>query len=178
MVKVVFCLPGKSYSREFLLAWTDLMTQVLSRGHQAMVSQNLSRSMCIANIRGSEYDVAMFIDPDIVFRPDDFFALLESPHEITAGLYLKEPTLASPEPAFEGVSIDVDGGEQYIKVEHAALGWLLVRNNVIESIPGHLFWGSSPVSEADAFCSNVINAGHEIYVDTKIRIGHRVEIII
>jgi hypothetical protein len=109
----------------------------------------------------------MFIDSDIIFRPDDFFNLLESPHDITAGLYLKEPTLSSPEPEFMGTNLRPEdiGDEQYIKSEQSAFGWLLVRKGVIEANPSPEFW------KQNTFVGDV-------HLDTKVRVGHRVEIVI
>jgi hypothetical protein len=166
MVKVVFCLPGKTYSREFLLSWTDLVMQTASRGHQVAVSQQPTLEKCVAPISGTEYDVAMLIGCDIVFRPDDFFGLLESPHDVTTGLYLKEPTLASPDPVFEGTSLtpsDV-GDEQYIDLETAPFGFMLLRKGVIEA------------NDASLWSQSTFNG--EVHADTKIRVGHRVEIVI
>jgi hypothetical protein len=166
MVKIVFCLPGKSYSREFLLSWTDLIMQTASRGHQVAVSQQLTRENCVAPIVGTEYDFAMFISSDIVFRPGDFFSLLESPHDVTAGLYLKEPTLANPEPSFEGTSFNPDNivSDNYIKVDKSAFGWLLLQKSVVESTDMSVWNKSEYVGE--------------VYIDTKVRVGHRVEIVI
>jgi len=166
MVNVVFCLPGSSYSREFLLSWTDLVMRVASRGHHVAVSQQPTRSACLTPISGTEYDVAMLIDSDIVFRPDDFFTLLESPHDVTAGLYLKEPTLASPEPSFHGTSLtpgDV-GTDQYVQLDSAGFGFMLMRKGVIETKEPK-FW------DGPAWTG-------EVQVDTTVRVGHRVEIVI
>ena len=165
-MKVVFCLPGKTYSREFLMAWTDLMMQTASRGHHAIVSQQPTITECLSPLTDAEYDVAMFIGSDIIFRPEDFFALLESPHDITTGLYLNEPTLSSPEPMFAGVNLKPDdvSSEQYMKVERSGLGWLLVRKDVV----------NDSSFDKDTF----VSSSHDIYVDTKVRVGHRVEIVI
>jgi len=38
-MKIVFALPGREYSREFLLAWSDLMLQCIKKGHEVMISQ-------------------------------------------------------------------------------------------------------------------------------------------
>ena len=107
MVKIVFCLPGKDYSREFLLSWSDLIMQAGAKGHNIMISQQYSsvvhfaRAKCMGGdaLKGPDqkpfqgavdYDVMMWIDSDMVFKPEDFFKLLESPHDVTAGLYMME----------------------------------------------------------------------------------------
>ena len=100
-------MPGRSYSREFLLAWSDLLIQATAKGHQCMISQQYSsvvhfaRARCLGGdvLKGPdqkpfqgnvEYDAMMWIDSDMVFKPDDFFSLLESPHDVTAGIYMTE----------------------------------------------------------------------------------------
>jgi hypothetical protein len=120
---------------------------------------------------GSDYDAAMLIGHDIAFRPTEFFSILESPHDVTTGVYLKEPTLDSPDPVFEGIGLapDTIGDQQYLKVENAGFGWLLLRKGILESV--------SAFSE-DSFFSDLQIAGHEIYADTTLRVGHRVDIVI
>jgi len=140
------------------------MMQTAARGHQAIVSQQPTLSQCLTPLKDNEYDVAMIIGSDIIFRPNDFFSLLESPHDITTGLYLKEPTLDSPEPLFAGVNLKPSdiGSEQYVKVDTVEFGWILLRKSVMDS---------------NTFDGNSFSAG-DIYVDTTVRVGHRVEIVI
>ena len=35
-----------------------------------------------------DYDVIVWIDSDIIFTPEDVFKLLDSPHDVTAGVYM------------------------------------------------------------------------------------------
>ena len=113
-------MPGRSYSREFLLAWSDLLMQASSRGHQVMISQQYSsvvhfaRAKCMGGdvlkgpdqkpFQGSvDYDVMMWIDSDIVFKPDDFFALLgeyETSIKRGPGLGDELPTARRPPNSF------------------------------------------------------------------------------
>jgi len=102
----------------------------------------------------------MLIGSDIVFKPEDFFSILESPHDVTSGMYLKKPSAEFNEPVFEGINVgpsDV-GSEQYVKVKKCALGWTLIRKGVLEA------------NDSTEF--------EEVYVDTTIRVGHSVEIVI
>jgi hypothetical protein len=117
-------------------------------------------------IVGTEYDVAMVVQSDVVFRPDDFFSLLESPHDVTAGLYLKEPTLAHPEPQFDGTTLTPEtlGDDQYVEADGAGFGFLLMQKGVVESKEPS-FWNQ-------AYWSG------PVHIDTKVRVGHRVEIVI
>jgi hypothetical protein len=212
MVKVIFCMPGRDYSREFLLAWSDLLMQASARGHQCMISQQYSsvvhfaRSKCLGGdvlkgpdqkpFQGSvEYDVMMWIDSDILFRPEDFFSMLESPHDVTVGLYMMEDLqnfaavkewntdFFKKTGSFKFLRPDdIVGASQYIPVAYAGMGWMMLKKGVVEDLKYPWFW--SPLenitdgiidmnSEDVAFCKALEAAGHPIYVDTKMRVGHQ-----
>ena len=218
MVKVVFCMPGRQYSREFLLAWSDLLMQASSRGHQVMISQQYSsvvhfaRAKCMGGdvLKGPdqkpfqgtvEYDVMMWIDSDIVFKPDDFFALLESPHDVTAGMYMMEDLqhfatvkewdedffakngtfkFMKPEDIVRVGEAD-SPSSSYLPVAYTGMGWMMIRKGVVETIKYPWFYSElqtvGPLvdmnSEDVSFCRALQAAGHTIHVDTKIRVGHQ-----
>jgi hypothetical protein len=216
MVKVVFCMPGRTYSREFLLAWSDLLMQASSRGHQIMISQQYSSVVHFARAKclggdvlkgpdqkpfqgGVEYDVMMWIDSDIVFKPEDFFTLLESPHDVTAGMYMMEDLqhFATVKEWNEDFFLktgtfkfmrpeDVVGAPQYVPVAYTGMGWMMIRKGVVESIKYPWFYsdlqtigGLTDMSSEDvAFCRALHTAGHTIHVDTRVRVGHQKLVLI
>lgn len=111
--KIIFCLPGKSYSNQFLLAWSDLILWCSQNNFDFSVSQNYSsvvhfaRTLCLGgdNTRGKlqkpfnnklDYDYIMWIDSDIIFKVDDFKKILESENDITSGIYKMENTINYP----------------------------------------------------------------------------------
>jgi hypothetical protein len=211
MVKVIFCMPGRQYSREFLLAWSDLLMQASSRGHQVMISQQYSsvvhfaRAKCLGGdvmkgpdqkpFQGAvEYDVMMWIDSDVVFKPDDFFALLESPHDVTAGMYMMEDLqhfatvkewdedFFAKNGTFKFVRPeDIVGASQYVPVAYTGMGWMMIRKGVVETIKYPWFHSDLQTvgslvdmnSEDVSFCRALQTAGHTIHVDTKVRVGHQ-----
>lgn len=106
-MKIVFCLPGLDYSREFLAAWSELLLVTMRHGHQVMLSQQYSsfvpfaRAKCLGAdvLAGPDqkpfqgevaYDVMVWIDSDVLFTPEMIEALLDSPHPVTAAPYLME----------------------------------------------------------------------------------------
>jgi hypothetical protein len=216
MVKVIFCMPGKMYSREFLLSWSDLLMQATNRGHQVMISQQYSsvvhfaRARCLGGdvLKGADqkpfqgqadYDVMMWIDSDIVFKPEDFFNLLESPHDVTAGLYMMEnlkefavvkewnEDFFKKDGTFKFLrQEDIVGSPQYVPVAYAGMGWMMIRKGVVESLKYPWFWSElenigdlvEMNSEDVAFCRALAKAGHAIHVDTKTRVGHQKLMII
>jgi len=219
MVKVIFCMPGRTYSREFLLGWTDLIMQASARGHQCMVSQqytscvHFARAKCLGGdvLKGPnqkpfqgqvDYDVIMWIDSDMVFRPDDFFTLLESPHDVTAGLYMMESmkefaavkdwdTAHFAEHGsfkfLEPADLPTDPESRYLQVAYSGMGWMMIRKGVVEDLKYPWFYGPLEVinesvvdmnSEDVSFCKALVAAGHPIYVDTKVRVGHQKALVI
>ena len=214
MVKVVFCMPGRQYSREFLLAWSDLLMQASSRGHQVMISQQYSsvvhfaRAKCMGGdvLKGPDqkpfqgavdYDVMMWIDSDIVFKPDDFFALLESPHDVTAGMYMMEDLqhfatvkewdedFFAKNGTFKFMKPEDLPSESkdssYLPVAYTGMGWMMIRKGVVETIKYPWFHSDLQTvgslvdmnSEDVSFCRALQAAGHTIHVDTKVRVGHQ-----
>ena len=216
-MKIVFCMPGREYSREFLLCWSDLLMQAANKGHQVMISQqyasvvHFARAKCLGGdvLKGKdqkpfqgemEYDAIMWIDSDIVFKPEDFFNLLESPHDVTAGVYMMEDLqhFATVEEwnkeyfAQKGTfkflrPDDIIGAPQYKKVAYTGMGWMLIRKGVIEDLKYPWFQSNlenitdtivDMSSEDVSFCKALWDAGHPVHIDTKIRVGHQKKVII
>ena len=215
-MKIIFCMPGRSYSREFLLAWSDLLMQASSKGHQVMISQQYSsvvhfaRAKCLGGdvMKGPDqkpfqgqvdYDAMMWIDSDIVFKPDDFFRILESPHDVTAGLYMMEDLqhmavvkewneeYFQKNGSFEFMKPDdLTEAPEYMPVAYAGMGWMMIRKGVVENLKYPWFWSDlqkigdlrDMSSEDVAFCRALKEAGHTVHVDTKLRVGHQKKMII
>ena len=215
-MKIIFCMPGRSYSREFLLSWSDLLMQASNRGHQVMISQQYSsvvhfaRAKCLGGdvLKGPDqkpfqgqvdYDAMMWVDSDIVFKPEDFFALLESPHDVTSGLYMMEDLqnfatvkewdedFFSKFGSFNFLKPEeLTGAPQYVPVSYTGMGWMLIKKGVVEDLKYPWFW--SPLEnvgllvemnpEDVAFCKAITAAGHPIHIDTKVRVGHQKLLII
>jgi hypothetical protein len=215
-MRIVFCMPGREYSREFLLSWSDLLMQATAKGHQCMISQQYSSVVHFARAKclggdvtkgpdqkpfqgGVEYDAMMWIDSDIIFKPEDFFKILESPHDVTAGLYMMEDLthLAAVKDwdtdmfmkngTFKFIRPDdLVGAAQYVKVGYAGMGWMLIRKGVVEDLKYPWFWSDLQKigdlvdmnSEDVAFCRALEAAGHPVHVDTQLRVGHQKKMII
>lgn len=213
---IIFCLPGREYSREFLLAWSELLVQVSNKGHTLSISQNYSsvvhfaRAKCLGGdvLKGPdqkpfqgqvEYDVMMWIDSDIVFKPDDFFRLLESPHKVTSGVYMMEDMqhIAAVkdwnEEYFKKYGTfkflrpdDIVGVSTYMQVAYAGMGWMLIHKGVVENLKYPWFHSElqqvgdlvDMSSEDVAFCRALEAAGHPVHLDTKLRVGHQKKMII
>ena len=107
---IVFCIPGREFSNRFLVSWTQTMHDLWESGkYNVLVSSQYSscvhfaRAKCLGAsvMRGENqkpfngqlpYDALVWIDSDIVFRPQDVVALIEATaiHPIVSGAYMME----------------------------------------------------------------------------------------
>jgi hypothetical protein len=104
--RVIIGLPGREFSSETMLSlirtlyvlWESNRYEViLAPGYSSHVALSRMRCMGLDNLRGVDqkpfngmpYDTYVWIDSDIVWRPEQFMALLESAdvHPVVAGLY-------------------------------------------------------------------------------------------
>lgn len=109
--KVIFCLPGRTFSDNFLKSWTNLITELPKHNIKWAMSQKYHVNryfVCNSCLGGSstggkdqkpfqgkvDYDYLMWIDSDQVFQPQQFFNLLDKAKEtntsILSGLYLMQ----------------------------------------------------------------------------------------
>jgi hypothetical protein len=220
-IKVVFCIPGREFNIHFMKAWTQLVTECMKIGIQFIYNfeynpvVNYARTRCLgADIRRGihqkpfngalDYDYIMWIDSDMLFKPEDFFNLLESPHDITCGHYMTEDRVHIPAVEkydnslllknghYDFFTIDtinkyIKKNQRYVPVEYAGMGWMLIKKGVFEKVNYPWFFRGTEefapgivdmVSEDVAFCKNVKDAGFKIMLDTKIHVGHIKTVII
>lgn len=215
-MKIVFCLPGRDYSREFLLCWSRLLMEVSKKGHEFVISQqessmvHFARAKCLGGdvTKGSgqkpfqgqvDYDVMMWIDSDIVFTPEDFFKLIDSPHDVTSGVYLMEDgqRVAVVEQwdeeyflrhgTFEFLKLEnLKYAPRHLKVAYTGMGWMCIKKGVIEKLSYPWFRSEIQTigqfvdiqSEDVSFCRALGHAGVDVYVDTTVRVGHQKRMIL
>ena len=186
-MRVVFCLPGNSYSSNFLLSWSVLLDACYKKGVNIVISPGVSSHVALARAKtlgysvfGGEdqkpfqgkldYDYIMCIDSDILFKPDDFFDLLETPHDVTSGLYIMadnkhftavrewDMDYFGKNGTFEFMTPEViekwktEHIERYMPVTYSGLGWTLIKKGVLEKLKYPIFWTDlhrMPNPEAD-----------------------------
>ena len=97
-MKIIFCIPGKSFSEHFLKSWSNLIKELqvmdinweLINLYYPIVSD--ARQKCLNKALTLEYDYIMWIDSDIIFEPNDFKQLLSQDKDIVSGLYMIQKT--------------------------------------------------------------------------------------
>ncbi len=221
VMTVVFCLPGKTYSREFLLSWSNLLFELIRNNIKPIISQNYSSVVHYARakvlggnvLKGKnqkpfqgevEYNYIMFIDSDQVFDAKQFFDLLESPYDVTSGMYLMEDTKHYPIVKSWNTDFFLKNGTfpfmtpeevekepkvngKYLKVSYTGLGWTLIKKGVIEKL--EYPWFYRPLEKLDgdiqdmssedvAFFKNLADVGVDCYIDCGCRIGHQKSFVI
>jgi hypothetical protein len=174
-MQILFCLPGNSFSSHFLLSWSMLIDScykkniniVLAPGVASSLSLARSKSLGYTALGGAnqlpfqgkiEYDFIMFLDSDILFKPDDFFTLLESPHDITSGLYMHndnknystcqkwDTDYFLKNGSFEYMTPTAleaykkNALSKYMPIAFTGLGFTLMRKGVLEKLSYPIFW--------------------------------------
>ncbi len=199
--------------------------ELLKRNIEFIVSQQYSsvvhfaRAGCLGGnvLNGREqkpfngvipYDYILWIDSDIVFRPEDVLTLLESPHDVTGGLYMMEDQTHFPvvktwdteffakNGSFEFMTQDAikavkGGGTRYMECEYMGMGFMLVKYGAIEKLTYPWFYREvqeittidgkvvcDMPSEDVAFCKNLKAAGVKLMVDINVRVGHEKNLVI
>jgi hypothetical protein len=107
---VVFCVPGRTFSNNFLQSWTETLSDLLKSGNFNVLLSNeysscvhLARARCLGLSvdRGPvqkpwngevPYDVLVWIDSDMVFRSRDVLDLIQATEQypVVSGLYMMD----------------------------------------------------------------------------------------
>lgn len=106
-VRIVFCLPGKMFSNNFLLSWTDMIGKcILNNIDPVIINRTDSnvyyvRNKCLCGdlmkgkkqeiFNGLDYDYIMWIDSDQVFEFNNLVSLLNRNLDVVSGIYLMDP---------------------------------------------------------------------------------------
>lgn len=163
-MRIIFCLPGKTFSGNFLKSWTTLVSDCINNGIDIILSQKYTsnvyyvRSLCLGAdvMRGPKqkpfngsikYDYIMWIDSDQVFNSTDLFKLISDKKEIVGGMYLMEggqqfavvknwdENFFKRNSTFKFLTPnDLPKDRQPFEVAYTGFGFLLMKYGVFETI--------------------------------------------
>jgi len=163
-LKIIFCLPGPSYSGEFLSQWTEFVAWCLRNNIEPLLSQQYDavvyyvRNKCLGgNVMDGiyqkpfggkiEYDYLMWIDSDILFTVEDFKKLLSRQVNIVAAPYLMkggthfaivkdwDKEFFKKNGYFPFLTPkDLKGKTNLIEVSYTGFGFILIKYGVFESL--------------------------------------------
>jgi hypothetical protein len=218
----VFCVPGRTFSSEFMMSFIELLSFISHNGGIFKFSiqynpiVNVSRCKCLGAdvMRGKhqvpfggkiKYDYLMWIDSDIVFTQKQFMELLDMNKDIASGWYAQPGTCpdgSSPTPVVETMANDffnkygafeflssknMEDKQKPFTADYIGFGWVLIKKGVFEKLEYPWFAPRMQYmdngiqdlcSEDVAFCLDAKNAGFEIWVDPKCRVGHEKTLVI
>jgi hypothetical protein len=211
---IIFCLPGREYSGDFLCSFTELVMTLRELGAKVRISQKYSSMVNSARclvagadllrgesqkpFNGMEYDYMMWIDSDIQFNVDQFFALYNMDKDIASGWYAQPgandgnyytPVVEKMDNKyflsngfFQFLRVkDFDLKKNSFLADYIGFGWVLIKQGVFEKLPYPWFAPrkmkisdtiSEMTSEDVGFCLDARAAGFELWVNPKVRVGH------
>ena len=223
MKKVIIALPGRQYSGDFLIIWTQTLLLLVNKGYvvriineySSFVSFSRMKTLGLDVMRGSDqkpfesqydYDVWLTIDSDIMFTPTQVVELIEDTdkYPVISGLYrmtdLKHYAAVKDwdieyfkkHGTFKFIGInDLDKRKKYVKVAYNGMGFFACRREVLEKMKYPYF--DHPLVEMEcengkkirdmcsedvAFCKNINDAGYDIMVNSRMRVGHEKTFVI
>jgi GT2 family glycosyltransferase len=162
--KIIFCLPGRQFSGEFLTCWTSMIHHCLNNGHTMYLSQKYTsnvyyvRSLCLgADVRRGknqkpfdgqiDYDYIMWIDSDIIFNTIYFDKLISNDVDICGGVYLMDggkqfaavknwdENRFQENGTFDFLTPDdISKSPNLMEVVYTGFGFLLIKKGVFEKI--------------------------------------------
>lgn len=150
----------------------------------------MNRETLARKFLASKASLLLFVDSDIAFNKDDIIRLIASNVDVVSGVYRYRVPLKNRHPvvgkALDGGPIDLNG-EELQRCEFVPGGMLLIRREVIEKMyekhtyifnQGFLNLSDPTSIEKDFegedlhFCKNWRGLGGEIFINTKVRVGH------
>jgi len=178
-MRVIFCLPGREFSGEWIKSWTDTITTLgqngvewaMSMAYDPVVYYARNRVLGGNNTSGRyqkpfggqlDYDYQIWIDSDMVWKAQDVINLLQTGKPIVSGCYL----MANAEefPIVENLDYDklLESGtfkfmsrddmrdrKEPFVVSYAGFGFMAVAKGVIERM--EYPWFRPRWVEKDAF---------------------------
>ena len=161
---VVFCVPGRVFSNNFLQSWSELIiwcnsnniTPLLKNEYNSVVYY--ARNLCLSGdtLKGInqkpfqgeiKYDYIMWIDSDMVFTPLDFKVLLDMDKPIASGMYKTEDKVNYAtvikmrkqdfikNSTYEFLNNDtLKILPDTFQVDYTGFGWILFKKGVLETL--------------------------------------------
>lgn len=212
---IVFCLPGRGVSYIFLKNFVQLCFDLVQAGASIQISQDYSSMVNFARCKvlGAnvlagpdqepwqgklQYDYQLWIDSDIVFSTDAFWALFAMDKDIAAGWYatedgrttsvahwLEEDDFKKNGGVMNHEMVDTIGNRKKpFTVDYTGFGWVLIRKGVFEHSDMKYPWFAPQMQVFDSgevqdmcgedvsFCLDAKKAGFEIWCHPQIRVGH------
>ncbi len=213
---IVACIPGREFSGRFFDAWNEFAERCHGVGVRLIVSRRYDAVVYYARNRvaggdvrrgpkqapwGGEvdYDYMLWIDSDVVFRFEDFQALLAHKVDMVGGLYLMadnaryaavehmDEALFQKQGEFEFLTpASLAARRGLVPVDYCGFGFVLVRRGIFEKLeypwfrPLYIEIGgcSEFTSEDVGFCLMAKKAGLQMMIDPDVVVGHEKAVVL
>jgi len=212
---IVFCLPGRTVSYTFLKNFVQLCFDLVHAGVSIRISQDYSSMVNFARCKvlGAnvllgpdqipwkgelQYDYQLWIDSDIVFNTEAFWAIFSMNKDIAAGWYATEDgRTTSVAHWLEEDDFKKNGGvmnhemvdtitnrKKPFTVDYTGFGWVLIKHGVFEHPDMKYPWFAPQMQVFDSgevqdmcgedvsFCLDAKKCGFEIWCHPQVRVGH------
>lgn len=216
MIKIVFCIPGTTFSNKFLQCWTNLLFWCIQNNINPILSNDIDSNVYFvrskilggSTLRGIhqkpfngniDYDYIMFIDSDIIFKPEDIKKLLSMNTNIACGAYLMNGGTHYPivehfdneyflkHSTFKFTSLqDLRNKKKPFTVEYCGMGFMLIKKNIIEQLTYPWFYANmfefndnikEFTSEDVSFCMSLNKKNFKIFINPEVKVGHEKSIV-
>ena len=218
-MKIIFCLTGNTFSGNFLDCYGETIHYSVKKGWDFAVSRKESPSVFHVRsavlgadvLRGKKqkpfnnsvnYDWLMWIDSDIIWKPEQIEQLINTKGDIVSGLYIMSNNYqytAVEEYKFEYFKknrefkfltkddLKLEKYQKDFSVDYVGMGFMAVRRGVFENLdypwfkPKNFDLGSDIVdfsSEDVGFCLRAKQKGFNIVVNPNIIVGHEKRVIL
>ena len=203
-MKIIFCVPGRNFSNNFLTSWTKLLKYCHENGIQAELSNgytsivHLARYTCLGinpqsdcdkclNPFGEEieYDYIMWIDSDMVFKPEDLQKLIDADKQVITGLAKLEASNYyacwdnETKDRIDNNFLKKNSG--IIELSFTGMAFMLIKKGVYESMKFPYFTVTNNwkyMSETMSFCSNLHSHGIKIHANLDVIVGHEKPVVL
>ncbi len=214
---LVACIPGREFSGRFFDAWSAFADRcrevgirlILSRQYDPVVYYARNKVLGGDVRRGPkqapwagtiDYDYMLWLDSDVIFRFEDFQALLARKVELVAGLYLMADNkryaaveqmneeIFRTRGEFKFLTPEALGARNdLLPVDYCGFGFVLARRGVFERVnypwfrpiyvelPGGM---QEFTSEDVGFCLEAKRAGIQMYIDPTVVVGHEKYVVL
>jgi GT2 family glycosyltransferase len=188
-MKIVFCIPGSSMSKNFFRCWSELLRELPSMDIEwELITEyypyvHIVRDKIVKRALKKDYDYLMWLDNDIDFTIKDFKQLLSHSEEcdIVSGVYLAQKTYGIYDIPSDFACVDIEdkrlnrfdyqGKSGLVQVRANGMGFMLVKKGVFESLENPFDMGMRK-GEDIVFQTKALEKGFESYVDPSIFVGH------
>lgn len=159
---VVICLPGNTYSGNFMKSLLSLCFYISGQGGEFAISQDYSSMVNFARCKvagadvtrgenqkpfnGQHYDYMMWIDSDIAFNVEMFQKLLEMDKDVASGWYSQPGGTTPVVETMNDAFFKANGSYEFIttekmmqrehifKADYIGFGWVLIKQGVFEQL--------------------------------------------